>query len=453
MTDTKSPVPNHQSPVSDSNIAVSVKDLSKSFRMYSFPAERLKEFLHPFGKKYHRKFWALKDINFEIPKGTTFGIIGQNGSGKSTLLQIITGILQPTTGSVQVNGRVSALLELGAGFNPGFTGRENVYMNGAIMGLSRDEIDKRFEEIAVFADIGDFIDQPVKTYSSGMYVRLAFSVAINVDPDILVVDEVLAVGDMFFKSKCVEKIKQMIEKGITLVFVSHDSEAVKSLCKKSILLNKGELIDYGESSKVVEKYFSLKVQSEQYVINNKIKNKVSSESEAELSKSGRDTFINNAEFQKRASFQRIQNGKASFVNVQLLYEDENEIHSVEYDQNVILRMAVEINENIDLLSFAYHIRDKNGVEVVYSGSNIEDKNLHLVKKGEKYIIDWRFRMSLMQGIYNFACAMAIPIDIKVAKVDFCDFIPLAVQFEMSPREGAKIYGFVHWENEVVIEKL
>ena len=436
----------------NNNIAVSVKDLSKSFKMYRFPAERLKEFLHPFGKKYHRKFWALRDINFEIPKGTTFGIIGQNGSGKSTLLQIITGILQPTTGSVQVNGRVSALLELGAGFNPGFTGRENVYMNGAIMGLSRDEIDKRFEEIAAFADIGDFIDQPVKTYSSGMYVRLAFSVAINVDPDILVVDEVLAVGDMFFKSKCIEKIKQMIEKEITLVFVSHDSGAVKSLCKKSILLNKGELIDYGESSKVVEKYFSMKVQSEQYVINNKIKKKVSSESETELSKSGSDIFINNAEFQKRASFQRIQNGKASFVNVQLLDEDENEIQFVEYEQNVILRMAIEIFEDIDVLGFGYLIRNKNGIEVAHSGSYIENKKLQSVKKGERYIIDCRFKASLQHGNYNVVCTLAIPINIEISKAVFCDFVTLAFQFVMEPRRGGVLHGLVHLDNKIEIYK-
>lgn len=238
------------------NIAISVKNLSKSYRLYKNPAERLKELLHPFGKKYHRNFWALRDINLEIPKGTTFGIIGQNGSGKSTLLQVMTGILQPTTGSVKVNGRVSALLELGSGFNPEFTGRENAFMGGAIMGISREEMEERFDEIAAFADIGDFIEQPVKTYSSGMYVRLAFSVAINVDPDILVVDEVLAVGDMRFQKKCMEKLDDFRDMGKTIIFCSHDMHAVGELCKTAYWIDSGSIHDSGEPAKVISSYVS-----------------------------------------------------------------------------------------------------------------------------------------------------------------------------------------------------
>ncbi|NER53155.1 MAG: ABC transporter ATP-binding protein, partial [Symploca sp. SIO1A3] len=201
-----------------SEIAISLKNISKCFKRYSRPIERLKEMLLP-GKSRAELFWALRDINLELRKGQTVGIVGQNGSGKSTLLQIIAGTLTPTTGEVVVNGRVSALLELGSGFNPEFTGRQNVFFNGRLLGLSKREIEEKFDQIASFANIGDFIDQPVTTYSSGMYIRLAFAVAINVDPDILIIDEALSVGDAKFQLKCFLKLKELQEKGITILFV------------------------------------------------------------------------------------------------------------------------------------------------------------------------------------------------------------------------------------------
>jgi ABC-type polysaccharide/polyol phosphate transport system ATPase subunit len=238
-------------------IVISVKDLSKSYKMYSTPTERMKELLHPFGKRYHRDFWALRDINLEISKGTTFGIVGQNGSGKSTLLQIITGILQPTSGSIRVSGRVSALLELGAGFNKEFTGRENVFMQGAVMGISRQEMEERFDQIEEFAGIGRFIDQPTKTYSSGMYVRLAFAVAINVDPEILIIDEALAVGDIKFKRKCYDRIEKFRKDKKTILFVSHDMNTINLLCDKAMLLNKGQIIEQGEPKYVTKRYHKM----------------------------------------------------------------------------------------------------------------------------------------------------------------------------------------------------
>jgi lipopolysaccharide transport system ATP-binding protein len=214
-------------------IAISLNNVSKCFKRYARPVDRLKEMLLP-NRSYAQEFWALRDISFDVMKGETIGIIGRNGAGKSTLLQMICGTLAPTSGKVQVNGRVAALLELGAGFNPEFTGRENVYMNGAIMGLSRVEVDERFDRVAAFADIKDFIDQPVKTYSSGMYVRLAFASAIHVDPDILIVDEALAVGDMFFQAKCMSRMRTMMESGVTVLFVSHDTSSVKALCQRGV---------------------------------------------------------------------------------------------------------------------------------------------------------------------------------------------------------------------------
>lgn len=248
--------------MSSNDIAISVKNLGKCFQIYESPRDRLKQFVLPrirrFAgkppKQYYREFWALKDVSFEIKKGETVGIVGRNGSGKSTLLQIICGTLTPTSGSVETRGRVAALLELGSGFNPEFTGRENVYMNAAVLGLSKEEIDQRFDEIIAFADIGDFIEQPVRTYSSGMSVRLAFSVAIHVDPDILIVDEALAVGDVAFQIKCLAKMEQIRLSGTTVLFVSHSLEQVKRFCDVAVWIDHGKVRQKGESNYVTDQF-------------------------------------------------------------------------------------------------------------------------------------------------------------------------------------------------------
>lgn len=251
----------------ENDIAINVKGLGKCYHIYSNPRDRLKQFFAPrlqrlsglYQKQYFREFWALKDINFEIKRGDTVGIIGRNGSGKSTLLQILCGTLHPTAGSVEIKGRVAALLELGAGFNPEFTGRENVYMNAAVLGLSRGEIENRFESISKFADIGDFIDQPVKIYSSGMYVRLAFAVIAHVDADILIVDEALSVGDAVFTQKCMNFIREFQKRG-TLLFVSHDMASVQALCQSAIWLGHGEIRQVGGSKEITQAYLRYTLQ-------------------------------------------------------------------------------------------------------------------------------------------------------------------------------------------------
>lgn len=243
------------SPMHSDEIVVSAQNLTKTFRIFDHPGDRIKQSL-TFGlKKYHRNFTAIKDISFDIRKGEIVGIIGVNGSGKSTLLQLVCGILKPTTGSITVNGRVSALLELGAGFNPEFTGRENVYFQGSIIGLNQVEMDQRFDYISDFADIGEFIDQPVRTYSSGMYVRLAFSVAVNVDPEILVVDEALAVGDAGFRSRCFRRIGELRKAGCTILFVSHSIEEIVRICGNAMLLHEGELLLAGQPDLVVKQFY------------------------------------------------------------------------------------------------------------------------------------------------------------------------------------------------------
>ncbi len=247
------------------DIAIKIENLSKCYQIYDQPRDRLKQMILPRlqravgmqPKQYFREFWALKDVSLEVNKGETVGIIGRNGSGKSTLLQMICGTLNPTSGSIQTQGRIAALLELGSGFNPEFTGRENVYMNAAVLGLSDDEIDARFDEIVLFADIGDFIDQPVKVYSSGMLVRLAFAVAINVDPEILIVDEALSVGDELFQRKCFSRIEAIRANGATILFVSHSGSQIVELCDRAVLLDSGEKIAEGMPKKVVGQYQKL----------------------------------------------------------------------------------------------------------------------------------------------------------------------------------------------------
>lgn len=233
---------------------IEAKNLSKVYNLYSKPIDRLKEALDIRRKQYHTTLYALNDVSFEVKKGENIGIIGTNGSGKSTLLKILTGVLTATEGEVKVNGKVSALLELGAGFNPEYTGIENIYLNGTMLGFSKEDMDAKIPTIVSFADIGEFINQPVKTYSSGMYARLAFAVAINVEPDILIVDETLSVGDIRFQIKCMNHMQKMIEGGTTILFVSHDINAVRRFCNKALWLNKGDVMMYGESNKVADAY-------------------------------------------------------------------------------------------------------------------------------------------------------------------------------------------------------
>jgi ABC-type polysaccharide/polyol phosphate transport system ATPase subunit len=235
-------------------VAIKVENVTKVYKLYNTPMDRLKESLHPLRRKYHHDFYALHDVSFDINKGETVGIIGKNGSGKSTLLKLITGVLTPTLGTVSVNGKISALLELGSGFNPELTGVENVYFNGTLMGYSKEEMDDRLDVILGFADIGEFVHQPVKTYSSGMFVRLAFAVAVNVEPDILVVDEALAVGDIRFQKKCKERMNDYKDSGSTIILVSHAMADIRSMCNKGIFLQQGSLMYWGDVSETINKY-------------------------------------------------------------------------------------------------------------------------------------------------------------------------------------------------------
>ena len=440
--------------MSSNDIAIRVTNVSKCYQIYESPRNRLKQFVFPrlkslagqAPKQYFREFWALQDVSFEVKKGQTVGIIGRNGSGKSTLLQIICGTLNPTHGNVEIRGRVAALLELGAGFNPEFTGRENVYLNAAVLGLGNEEIDTRFDEIAAFADIGDFIERPVKTYSSGMMVRLAFAVAIHVDPEILVVDEALSVGDAYFQAKCAQRIRSIISKGVTVLFVSHDTASVKSLCSRAILLDSGRSLFFGEVNSAVEKYYSALVASQ--------RNEQSAESATSVVSMPPRDYMEGAEnFRAQAAFQRIQNGVAEFLNVILLDDSGRAVDSVAFGEKMTLRQVVRVQKSVSQLGLGYHIRDKNGLDIIYSDTAIEKKHLASPDVGDIYAVDWTFTVFLREGNYVVASMLSEPIDLEIGNVTVIDFIPISTRFSVARKGSLPIYAASYWTNRLDILEL
>ena len=430
------------------DVIIRLENISKVYKIYDRPIDRLKESVHPFHKRYSRDFYALKDVSLEVRRGETLGFIGRNGAGKSTILKLITGVLTPTSGKVEVKGRIASLLELGAGFNPEMTGIENIYMNGTIMGCSKADMDEKIDEIIAFADIGEFIYQPVKVYSSGMFARVAFAVNAFVEPDLLIVDEALSVGDAFFQSKCMDKMKSLMENGVTVLFVSHDWTAIKNLCERGVLMDKGEVLMDASASEVVEEYRRMQLEARQ----DGIQAAAEVEPVQELPSTDNVWFRNNEVFLKNASYQRIQNGKLSFCNVQLLDEAGHPIAAAEYGQSVILRMAIDVHADAAFFGTGYHIRNEAGMELVYSDSQIEDKIVHQAKAGSRYLMDWKFRIALREGRYNIACVMSLPIDLLARKVECCDFVPCAVQFTVLTNT-CEMGGYVHWPNVVHVQKV
>lgn len=371
-----------------SEIAISLKNISKCYKRYNRPIDRLKEILLP-GKSHAQKFWALQDINLEVAQGETLGIIGQNGSGKSTLLQIIAGTVAATTGEVWVKGRVSALLELGSGFNPEFTGRQNVFFNGQILGLSREEIKTKFDRIAAFADIGDFIDQPVKTYSSGMVVRLAFAVVANTEPQILIVDEALAVGDAKFQARCMKRIRQLKEQGVTILFVSHDSSSVKALCQRVVLLNQGKILEVGYPKDVVNHYIAL-LSSEK---NPKGNEGARSNSVVTKLESGHDIVPK--------KIHRHGNNLAFINSARLEDLEKNEIKG-KVETGSIFRVVVEISSQAELSDLVIGFSIRNLVGLVIYGTNTSLMNIGVPKilPGQQMTASFQIPCYLNKGVYT-----------------------------------------------------
>ncbi len=377
----------------EKNLAISVQDVTKIYRLYDKPIDRLLEAMSITKKTYHKKFFALDKISFEIEKGTTVGIIGTNGSGKSTILKIITGVLNPSSGSVEVNGNISALLELGAGFNMDYTGIENIYMNGTMMGFGREEMEKKLPEILEFADIGDFVHQPVKTYSSGMFVRLAFALAINVEPEILIVDEALSVGDVFFQAKCYKKMDEIRQKGTTILMVTHDMGSVIKYCDKVILLNKGSFVAEGKAGEIVDLYKKIlanRFEIEEEAKDDKLPVEAKAANTGKLMKESLSINPNVTEYgDKRAEIYDLGliDSKGEISN--LLIKGE------EFTIRERIRFFADIKQPI----FTYTIKDKKGTELSGTNTMFELTDIEEVHAGDSYDVEFRQKMNLQGGEY------------------------------------------------------
>lgn len=372
-----------------SDIAIKVNQLSKMYKLYDKPIDRLKESLGFTRKILYREHYALNDVSFEIKRGETVGIIGTNGSGKSTILKIITGVLNPTKGSVKVNGRISALLELGAGFNMEYTGIQNIYLNGTMMGFTKEEVDKKLDSIIEFADIGEFINQPVKTYSSGMFVRLAFAVAINIEPEILIVDEALSVGDVFFQAKCYKKFEDFKKEGKTILFVSHDLSSIGKYCDRVVLLNKGTKLCEGDPKEIIDVYKKVLVNQLEDDNNNLNEDETITEETQEwksLITINPNTLDYGSKLAEISDFCIMDNNGVVTNNV---------FKGKEF----IIKMKVVFNEKIQDPIFAFTIKDLKGTELTGTNTMIEKSDVSVVNRGKVKEITFKQKMSLQGGEY------------------------------------------------------
>ena len=371
-----------------SEFAIQVKHLDKMYKLYNKPSDRLRETL---GFKVPvREHYALRDVNFQVERGETVGIIGTNGSGKSTILKIITGVLNPTAGEVKVDGRISALLELGAGFNMEYTGIENVYLNGTMMGFSKEEVDARLQDILDFADIGDFVYQPVKSYSSGMFVRLAFAVAINIDPEILIIDEALSVGDVFFQAKCYRKFEEFKKMGKTILFVSHDLSSISRYCDRVILLNKGVKLEEGSPKQMVDMYKQLLVGQDPAKAEEKKEEQKESWSQ---------------QFQVNPNMLEYGTKLAEIVDFAVLDDKNRCTNTIEKGSSFRIRMKVVFHQDIQEPIMAYTFKDIKGTEITGTNTLFEKKSVEHSQAGDSCTVTFEQEMFLQGGEYllSFGC--------------------------------------------------
>lgn len=395
--------------------AIVVDHVSKIYRLYDKPRDRMKEALGFGKKKYSREYYALNDVSFEVRKGETVGIIGENGAGKSTVLKIITGVLNPSSGTVNVNGRISALLELGAGFNMEYSGIENVYLNGAMIGFSREETDRKLKDILAFADIGDFVYQPVKTYSSGMFVRLAFAVAINIDPEILIVDEALSVGDAFFQVKCYHKFEEFKKQGKTIIFVSHDLSSVNKYCDRVILLNKGNKLAEGEPREMIDLYKRVMAGEEDPLNRNNPDQDGTGNQEKDMNNSRGDDPGQTKEEKEAGTWRRFMEenphcssygtGAAKIIDYCVLDHKGRITNILNAGEEYTVRMKVRFQRDLSEPVFALTIRNKQGTEICGTNTMYENISTGDVADGDERIISFTQKMNLRGGEYMlcFGC--------------------------------------------------
>ena len=388
----------------ESKLAIKVENITKIYKLYDKPIDRLKESLSPGKKEYHKDFYALNELSFHVEKGQTVGIIGTNGSGKSTILKIITGVLTPTTGQVEVNGKNSALLELGAGFNMDYTGIENIYMNGTMMGYSKKEMDEKLQDILEFAEIGDFVYQPVKTYSSGMFVRLAFALAINVEPEILIVDEALSVGDVFFQSKCYRRMEEIRQRGTTILMVTHDMGSIIKYCDKVVLLNKGNFVAEGSAGHMVDLYKKILAGQME-----SLDAELAEEKDGAAGNNGR-TDLEMTDFSADASLMKTKltinanrteygDGRAEIYDLGLFDGRGNLTNLLIKGEMFTIRECIRFHADIETPIFTYTIKDKKGTDLTGTNTMFEGTDIRPVKSGDEYQVEFTQKMTLQGGEY------------------------------------------------------
>jgi ABC-type polysaccharide/polyol phosphate transport system ATPase subunit len=411
---------------------IEFRGVSKSYPIYSSPSARLKELALLNRKSFHRDFLALNEVSFSIYAGETFCIIGENGSGKSTLLQMVAGILHPTKGDVTVRGRVAALLELGAGFNPEFSGRDNVYVNAAILGLSRRDIDAKFRQIEEFAEIGDFIDQPVKTYSSGMAVRLAFAVAIHVDPEILLVDEALSVGDIYFRQRCMRKVHELRASGVTILFVSHAMSEVKSIGDRAMWLDAGRIREIGKADAVVTHYMAAMVEKDNTYLTI-LHRSVQKLAHVPVRPPEIVDTIPNIDH-------RFGDERAEVIGIAILNLAGQPIHLLEPSSDIVVRISVRAHEDITLPIVGFMMRNHMGLDFAGTNTAREGFDLPPMAEGDVYTVDFHLQVpELYPSSFSFSPAIA---DGTLHAYKTCDWVDNAIVLQMGPAEG-EIYGHVH----------
>jgi lipopolysaccharide transport system ATP-binding protein len=410
---------------------ISFHQVSKSYPIYRSPSDRLKELVTLNRKWFHDDFWALRDVSFEVRRGETFCIVGENGSGKSTLLQIVAGILAPSSGTVQVTGRVSALLELGSGFNPEFTGRDNVYLNASILGLASADTDRAYKRIADFAEIGDFINQPVKTYSNGMLVRLAFAVAIHVDPEILIVDEALAVGDIYFRQRCLRKVHELRNRGVTILFVSHSTGDVKALGDRAMWLDAGRIRAVGETDKVVGQYLAAMAEKDSAYL--ELRTHPESTEIGPVRAPEVVTEIPNIDH-------RYGDGRAEVIGIALLDPQGRKLTLLEPETTCVVRISVRARENLALPNVGFILRNHLGVDFAGTNTTREGTELPPMQPGDVLTVDFHVQLpQLYAASFSFSPAVA---DGTLLSYRMCDWIDNAITLQMASGEGP-IYGYIH----------
>jgi ABC-type polysaccharide/polyol phosphate transport system ATPase subunit/LPS sulfotransferase NodH/SAM-dependent methyltransferase len=410
---------------------ITVEQVSKIYPLYGSKRDRLMEALDPFRRKRHTDFYALRDISFTVEKGECIGIIGVNGSGKSTLLKILTGVLTPSAGRVEVQGRVSALLELGAGFHPERSGMENIYFMGALQGLSEAEIEKHVPDVVRFADIGEFIDQPVKLYSSGMFVRLAFAAAIQGNPDILIVDEALAVGDAAFQFKCVSRMKKLMKEGVTVLFVSHDASTIKSFCQRCVLLSRGQVKALGPAPEIADLY--LRKQRDYY------NTQIEGAFDKDFGNNGAialSTVVHKVDPDFERKVIRHGTGDVQFTCVEVLDANGTALAQVEFDQEITIRLHLRFRK-AGATHVGYVIRNKRNEPIIGSGTGLEGRNVLRGEVGDRYIIDFTTKVPLLEGAYSVMASATTRL--SEGAFQFNDMAENVAVFEVKQRLPRKIW--------------